>query len=200
MDLLVNEFLGPAARHEIDLAAALDLRDLLIERTPRRQARAMREQMAKGNVTLAINAKIVKKARQPIVETHLRVPRQHHHGDRRCQWLGQGREVENGLETHWRRIRYQRAEAKSALIRDIATDTHHQRCPWYRAFFNRLREGGFNLMPTQAASPSLASSIHAFTNIFVISPSGDCFTTQALLANLRMLRCRSTDGRLRYHQ
>ena len=41
----------------------------------------MREQMAKGDVAFAVDAEVVKKARQAIVEAHLGVARQHHHGD-----------------------------------------------------------------------------------------------------------------------
>src|SRR5208282_6467168 len=56
MNLLVSELLGAVARHEIDPAAFFDIRDALVERPPRRQARAMRQQMAKRDDGLAVHA------------------------------------------------------------------------------------------------------------------------------------------------
>ena len=162
MNLLVNEFLGAAARHEVDLAAALDLGDLLVERTPRRQTRAMREQMAKRNVALAVDTEVMKKARQPIVEAHLGVAREHHHGDGGGERLGQRGEIEDGLEPHRRSLGQHRTKAEGALVGDIGARAHHQRRTGNRALFDRLRKGSFDLMPSQAATPFFASSIQAF--------------------------------------
>src|SRR5229473_977431 len=88
MNLLVDVFLGAAARHEVDFSALLDLGDLLVERTPSGKARAMGEKMAEGDVPLAVHAKVVEEARDAVVEAHLGVPRQHHHGDRGGERFG----------------------------------------------------------------------------------------------------------------
>src|SRR5208282_5097066 len=88
MDLLVNELLGAVARHEIDPSAFFNFRDPLVERPPRRQARAMRQQMAKRDRGLAVHAEVRKKARHSIVEAKFAVARQDHHRDRRRQRLG----------------------------------------------------------------------------------------------------------------
>src|SRR5580698_507463 len=122
----------------------------------------MGQQMAKGDVAFSVNSEVMKKARQPIVQAHLGVARQHHHGHGGGKRFGQRGEIENGFEPHRRTIRHDRAKAKGSLVCDIAADAHDQRRTGNRALFNRLREGSFDLMPSQAATPFFVSSRDAF--------------------------------------
>ena len=115
MNFLVYPFLGAVAGHEIDLAAFLDLHDLLEERPPRGEPRAVRQQVTEGHVALVVNAEVMKKARDAVGQAQLVFAHQHHHGHRGRERLGQRREIENRLHLHRRSLGHQRAMTESAL-------------------------------------------------------------------------------------
>jgi hypothetical protein len=147
MNLLVDVFLGAAAGHEVDLAATFDLGDLLVERTPSGEARTMSEQMAEGDAGFAVDAEVVEEARDAIVELHLPVAHQHHHGDRRRERLGQRREIEDRFEPHRMAIWNDRAEPECALEGDVVAGAHHDRRARDGALFHGFGEGGFDFRP-----------------------------------------------------
>ncbi len=153
MDLLVDVFLGAAAGHEIDLAAALDLGDLRVERPPGREPRTMREQIAERDTDLTVHAEIVAEARDAIVEAELAVAHQHHDGDRGRQRLGQRRQVEDGLDAHRLAVGSDRAEAEGALEGDRVAAADHDRGAGNNLLLDRFSESAFDSGPIQVKAP-----------------------------------------------
>src|SRR5581483_2112983 len=153
MDLLVHPLLGPVAGHEVDLATFLDLRNLLKERPPRREPRAMREHLAEGDVALVVDAEVVEEARHPVAQAQLVLAHQQHHRDRRRQGLGQRREVEDRLQPHRRAFGHQRAMAEGALEHDVGAAAHDQRRAGNHAALDRLGKRLLDLTPSHAGRP-----------------------------------------------
>ena len=85
-----------------------------------RQAGAVTEQMAERDVCFAVHTEVVEEAGHPIVEGEPPIAHEQQHGGRRGQALGQRREIEDDVEPHRRRLRYQRAGADGALEDGIA--------------------------------------------------------------------------------
>jgi hypothetical protein len=149
MDLFVSPFLGPMARHEIDLAVALDIRDALVERPPCGQPRTVREQIAESHGPLAVHAEIGEEARHSIVQTQLAVARQYHHGDSGGENLRERREVEYCLDPHRGPFRHDCARAECTLEGDIVALAHDDRRSGKNAALNSVVERLLYLTPSQ---------------------------------------------------
>jgi len=66
-----NVLFGAVAAEEVDPPAALDFEDLLVVGAPARQAGAMREEMAEGDVSFAVHAEVVKDPCRAVVDSQL---------------------------------------------------------------------------------------------------------------------------------
>src|ERR1700682_1562246 len=154
MDLLVGELLGPEARHEVDPPAFFDLRDALVEGTPRRQARTMRQQVTKRDRAFAVHPEVRKKTGDPVVEAELAVAREDHHRDRRRNSFGQRREIVNCVDFRRRTSRLDRSKSERTLERNIGAAANHNCRAGNYSFLDCLVKSPLDLDPTQPASSS----------------------------------------------
>src|ERR1700730_7542298 len=178
MNLLVDPFLGAVAGHEIDLAALLDLRDLLEERPPCRQSRAVCQHVAESDVALVMDAEIVEEARDAVAQSQLVLAHQHHHSDGGGERLGQRRKIEDRLHMHWRALGHKRAVGEGALENDIGVATHHQRGTGDDAALHGFCESLLDFRPSQtgrsyaATAGSRKPSVRAAVSTRARTPKG----------------------------
>src|SRR5579872_593364 len=129
MNLFIDALFGAGACHEVHFTRALDIGDQLVERTPRREARTMREQMTNDHAILSMHAEAREIARDAIVEAKFLLAHQHHYRDGGGEDLGQRREIEHGIDFCLAPMRQHCAKAEGALEKHLVGATrYHGRC------------------------------------------------------------------------
>src|SRR5262249_43252863 len=116
------------AAEEVHTAAALDLDDLLVVGAPARQARAVREQVAKSDVGLSVHAEVVEEPRHAVVYAQLPFPDEVKERRGRRQRLGERGEVEDRVLRERRDLGFKAPVAERAVVDDltILVDEQHR--------------------------------------------------------------------------
>ena len=120
VDLLVDPLLGATAGEEVEPPLVLDAVDLAGEGPPAREAGAVREEVAEGDVRLPVHAEVVKEARDAIVDLDLPLLHEQHEGGGGGERLGERGEVEDGVRLHRRARGLEAPAAEGGVVEDVA--------------------------------------------------------------------------------